>query len=76
MLVLVPGFSREIASRSTGGATRDAPTKLLLAVRGVVERVNVQRDVIWNFIKGLDEQIHQNIARPPKIGNRHGVLEA
>jgi hypothetical protein len=68
MLVLVPGFSREIASRSTGGATRDAPTKLLLAVRGVVERVNV--------IKGLDEQIHQNIAQPPKIGNRHGVLEA
>ena len=49
--------------------------QLLLPVRGVVEGVDVEREVAGRLVEGLDEQIHQDVAQPPQVGDRDGVLE-
>ena len=42
---------------------------------GVVEGVDVKREVARRGVERLDEQIDQEVAEPPEIGDRDGVLE-
>jgi hypothetical protein len=49
--------------------------QLLLAVRRVVEGVDVEREVPRRRVEGLEEQVDQDVAEPPEVGDRDGVLE-
>ena len=49
--------------------------QLLLSMRGVVEGVDVEREVSGRRVEGLDEQIHQHVTQPPEVWDRDGVLE-
>ena len=49
--------------------------QLLLAMRGVVEGVDVEREMAWRLIERLDEQVDQHVAQPPQVGDRDSVLE-
>ena len=50
--------------------------ELLVTMRGVVECVDIKSDMMWKFIKRLDELVSHRVAQPPEIGNRHSVFEA
>ncbi|ODU00265.1 MAG: hypothetical protein ABS79_03655 [Planctomycetes bacterium SCN 63-9] len=49
--------------------------QLLLAVRRVVEGVEVEREVPRRLVGRGEELIDQGITRSPEIGDRDGVLE-
>ena len=49
--------------------------QLLIAVRGVVEGIEVERDVPRRFIERLDEQVGEDIPQTPQISDRDGVLK-
>ncbi len=49
--------------------------QLLLAMGGIVEGVDVQREMARRLVKRLDEQVDQHVAEPPQVGDRDGVLE-
>lgn len=50
--------------------------ELLVTMRVVVECVDIKSDMMWGFVKGLDELVSHRVAQPPEIGNRNRVFEA
>jgi hypothetical protein len=55
-----------------------APVKhdpMLLPVRRVVERVDVEGEVPGRLLEGSNEQIDEDVAQPPQAGDRDGVPE-
>jgi hypothetical protein len=44
-------------------------------MRGIVEGVDIQREMARRLVERLDEQVDQHVAQPLQVGDRDGVLE-
>src|SRR5512135_247012 len=49
--------------------------QLLAAMRGVVEGVEVEREMPRWPVERLDEEVDQHVPQPVQVGDRDGVLE-
>ncbi len=50
--------------------------QLLIAMRRIVEGIEIEREVRGGRLERLEEQVDQDIPEPPQVRNREGVLEA
>ena len=49
--------------------------QVLVAIRGVVEGVEIEREMPRRLVERLDEEVDQHVPQPVQVGDRDGVLK-
>ncbi len=50
--------------------------QLLIAMRGIVEGIEIESDVARRSLKRLNEQVDEDVPQTPQVGDRDSILKS